>query len=38
MHRSTLPRDYRATLDREYRWPVVVDQYDAVLKGLCYSH
>jgi len=34
MHRSTLPRDYRATLDREYRWPVVVAQYDAVLKGL----
>ena len=34
MNRSTLPRDHRATLDREYRWPVVVAQYDAVLKGL----
>ena len=34
MHRSTLPRDHRATLDRGYRWPMVVDQYDAVLKGL----
>ncbi len=32
--RGTLPRDHRATLDREYRWPVVVAQYDAVLKGL----
>ena len=32
--RGTLPRDHRATLDREYRWPVVVEQYDAVLKGL----
>ncbi len=32
--RGTLPRDHRATLDREYRWPVVVAQYDAVLNGL----
>lgn len=32
--RGTLPRDHRATLDRGYRWPVVVAQYDAVLKGL----
>jgi glycosyltransferase involved in cell wall biosynthesis len=29
--RGTLPRDHRATLDRGYRWPVVVEQYDAVL-------
>ena len=32
--RGTLPRDHRATLNRGYRWPVVVAQYDAVLKGL----
>lgn len=32
--RGTLPRDHRATLDRGYRWPMVVEQYDAVLKGL----
>jgi glycosyltransferase involved in cell wall biosynthesis len=32
--RGTLPRDHLATLDREYRWPVVVEQYDAVLKRL----
>ncbi|MSP65361.1 MAG: DUF1972 domain-containing protein [Flavobacteriaceae bacterium] len=32
--RGTLPRDHRATLDREYRWPVVVAQYDTALKGL----
>ena len=36
--RGTLPRDHRTVLDRGYRWPMVVDQYDAVLKGLCYSH
>ena len=35
--RGTLTRDHRATLDRGYRWPVIVDQYDAVLKGLCRS-
>lgn len=35
--RATLTRDHRATLDRGYRWPVIVDQYDAVLKGLCRS-
>ncbi len=29
--RGTLPRDHRTVLDREYRWPVVVAQYDAVL-------
>jgi glycosyltransferase involved in cell wall biosynthesis len=33
--RATLPRDHRSTLDRGYRWPVIVDQYDAALKGLC---
>jgi glycosyltransferase involved in cell wall biosynthesis len=32
--RGTLPRNHRATLNRGYRWPVVVEQYDAVLKGL----
>ena len=32
--RGTLPRDHRTVLDRGYRWPMVVDQYDAVLKGL----
>ena len=32
--RGTLPRDHRTVLDRGYRWPVVVAQYDAVLKGL----
>ena len=35
--RGTLTRDHRATLDRGYRWPVIVDQYDAALKGLCRS-
>ena len=32
--RGTLPRDHRATLDRGYRWPVVVAQYDTALRGL----
>ncbi len=32
--RGTLPRDHRTVLDSGYRWPVVVAQYDAVLKGL----
>jgi glycosyltransferase involved in cell wall biosynthesis len=35
--RGTLPRDHRATLNRGYRWPLVVEQYDEVLKGLCCS-
>lgn len=37
MQRENLTRDHRVTLDRGYRWPVIVDQYDAVLKGLCRS-
>jgi glycosyltransferase involved in cell wall biosynthesis len=32
--RGTLPRDHLATLNRGYRWPVVVEQYDEALKGL----
>jgi hypothetical protein len=35
--RGTLTRDHLATLDRGYRWPVIIDQYDAMLKGLCRS-
>ena len=35
--RGTLPRDHSATLKRGYRWPVVVEQYDEALKGLCCS-
>jgi glycosyltransferase involved in cell wall biosynthesis len=35
--RATLPRDHRSTLNGGYRWPVIVDQYDAALKGICRS-
>ncbi|MBM3434399.1 MAG: glycosyltransferase [Bacteroidetes bacterium] len=35
--RATMTRNHRATLDRGYRWPVIVNQYDTALKGLCGS-
>ncbi|MFM8565746.1 MAG: glycosyltransferase family 4 protein [Bacteroidota bacterium] len=35
--RATFTRNHRATLDRGYRWPVIVNQYDTALKGLCRS-
>jgi len=34
MQRGTLTRDHRATLDRGYRWPVIVEQYDFACANL----
>jgi len=32
--RASLPRNHGETLNRGYRWPVIVEQYDGALRGL----
>lgn len=35
--RASLPRNHGETLNRGYRWPVIVEQYDGALRGLVRS-